>query len=63
MTFTESNTVEQMILDAVAKRRGAETVGPASGRPRLGRVARRRVQARPLGLRACRPSSRARPAT
>ena len=51
MSFNESNTVEQMILDAVAERRQA-AVARARGSPGLGRVARRRVEPCALGLRA-----------
>ena len=61
MTFTESNTVEQMILDAAPGSAAASRQSCARRLARLGRLRSARSCARPAGI-TCRPHSfRARP--
>ena len=57
MTFTEANTVEQMILDCMPGNAAASR-SKAPGHPWLGRFAWRGVYANPLGL----PARRTAPA-
>ena len=59
MTFTEANTVEQMILDSIAPKGGGEPLKAHEDAPGWG-IPSTAICVRPVGITCPRPSSRAR---